>query len=288
MARDPRRQSGYMRHGPADPALPVILSVPHAGRDYPAELLAALRVPRARIEMLEDRHADLLVGEAVAAGATVYISTRPRSWIDLNRHEREIDPGMIEPPPDKDLLIASGKVRGGLGLIPRRVAGAGELWRGPITADELERRLADHHRPWHDALARSLVAARRRFGAALLIDCHSMPPLPGRDAAAVVLGDRHGASAAYPLVETAAATVARAGLSVQRNAPYAGGHTLDRHGRPADNIHAIQIEIDRRTYLAPDLMTPGPGVTRIARLIADITISLTGMLRDEGLPQAAE
>ena len=34
----------FDRYGPHDPASPVILSVPHAGRDYPLALRAALRV----------------------------------------------------------------------------------------------------------------------------------------------------------------------------------------------------------------------------------------------------
>jgi hypothetical protein len=66
----------------------------------------------------------------------------------------------------------------------------------------------------------------------------------------------------------------RAGFRVARNAPYAGGHITERHGRPADGIHALQLEIDRSLYLAPDLRTTGPGFDRVARLIAAIAEAL--------------
>ena len=61
-----------------------------------------------------------------------------------------------------------------------------------------------------------------------------------------------------------------AGFRVARNAPYAGGHITERHGRPERGVHALQIELDRSLYLAPDLRSTGPGFDRTARLIAAI------------------
>src|SRR5882757_5746207 len=99
MSPDSMSAPCFLRLGPEQPAGPVILAVPHAGRVYPAALLALAAVPRSRLEMLEDRHADLLVADAVAGGATAFVAQHARSWIDLNRDEREVDPAMIDPPP---------------------------------------------------------------------------------------------------------------------------------------------------------------------------------------------
>ncbi len=71
--------ASFHRFGPAAPDWPVILSVPHAGRDYPPALLAMARGPKATLEALEDRHADRLVAGAVALGATVFVARRPRA-----------------------------------------------------------------------------------------------------------------------------------------------------------------------------------------------------------------
>ena len=59
-----------------------------------------------------------------------------------------------------------------------------------------------------------------------------------------------------------------------RNAPYAGGHITASHGRPDEDIHALQLEIDRSLYLGPDLKTPGPGFDRVAGLIAAVAAAL--------------
>lgn len=281
----------FVRLGPPMPIGPVLLSVPHAGRDYPEAMLAAAAVTRGRLEALEDRHVDALIGAAVAGGATAFVAQRARCWLDLNRDEREIDPGMLDPPPPTHRLIQSAKLRGGLGLIPRRIAGVGELWRLPIPAAEIDARIAGHHRPYHAAIAGALGAARARFGAAALLDCHSMPPIAGEafgPAPQIVIGDRYGRSASARLVDRLLATVAAAGLAAARNAPYAGGYTLDRHGRPAHGIHAIQIEIDRSLYLDRERRNLNAGAATVAALVATLVSAITDELSREPPAIAAE
>jgi N-formylglutamate amidohydrolase len=260
----------------------VILSVPHAGRDYPAALIEAAAVPRARLETLEDRFADALIADAVAAGATAFVARRARAWIDLNRDERELDPAMIDASAPLVHTIGSARVRGGLGLIPRRVTGGGDIYRRRLSATEVEARIVGDHRPWHAALSETLAAARARFGIAVLLDCHSMPPVArtGDEPPRIVIGDRYGRSAASRLVDCVEASAGRAGLRHARNSPYAGGYALDRHGRPASAIHAIQIEIDRSLYLAHDLRAAGSGMPRIRAFLA----GLFAALAEEALP----
>lgn len=263
----------FRRIGPDRPASPVVLSVPHAGRAYPDALLRASRLARGRLEALEDRLVDRLVWRAVAEGARAIVADAPRAEIDLNREEREIDPAMIVPRPQPSTVTDSARTRGGLGLIPARIAGAGAIWRQRIEAAELDRRIRDIYRPYHEALAAALVEARDAFGTAVLLDCHSMPPRTGGEPP-IVLGDRHGASMAPELVAAAEAAVLAAGFRVVRNAPYAGGQITAAHGRPDDGIHALQIEIDRSVYLGPDLRSPGPGFDRTARLIEAVARAL--------------
>jgi N-formylglutamate amidohydrolase len=265
----------FRRLGPSPAALPVVLSVPHAGRAYSHQLLRASRLPLVRLETLEDRLVDGLVGPAVEAGAVAVIADAPRAEIDLNRDEREIDPGMVAPRPHPAGLLDTPRLRGGLGLIPARMSGTGAIWRERIPSGEVKRRIETIYRPYHLALADALEEARRRFGVAVLLDCHSMPPRGGDDSdGQVVLGDRHGTSAAGDLVAAAERAVREAGYGVVRNAPYAGGHITAHHGRPADGVHAIQIELDRGLYLGPDLRSPGPGFERAARLILAVTQAL--------------
>jgi N-formylglutamate amidohydrolase len=278
----------FRRLGPARPRSPVVLSVPHAGRSYSDGLLAAARLSRARLESLEDRLVDRLVWRAVEAGAVALIADSPRAEIDLNRDERELDPAMVLPRPAADSTVESPRTRGGLGLIPARIAGSGAIWRQRIAAAEVARRIERIHRPYHEAIEAELQAAKARFGIAVLLDCHSMPPRGAGGEAAVVLGDRHGGSMAEALVAAAESAALGAGFKVARNAPYAGGHITERHGRPERGLHALQLELDRSLYLAPDLRTTGPGFDRVARLIAAIAQALAAAALEPPEAIAAE
>ena len=95
-----------------------------------------------------------------------------------------------------------------------------------------------------------------------------MPPRRGQ--AELVIGNRHGTSAAEWVANQAARIARSCGWTVALNTPYAGGYVVEHHGDPAIGVHAIQLEIDRRCYCGPDLRSPGPGFDRAARLIADL------------------
>jgi N-formylglutamate amidohydrolase len=258
------------RLGDAAPASPVVLSVPHAGRDYPPALLEALRVPAGALVALEDRHIDA-VARAAAGVRTTFIAIRPRAWIDLNRAEDERDPRVDEGAIGRP--VRSAKVRGGLGLVPRRAANATELWRRRFGDQDIVRRIQADHRPYHAALASALAAARDRFGVAVLVDLHSMPSL-GAGQPRVVIGDRFGRSAGSSFVARVEAAAIARGHAVSRNTPYAGAHILDRHGTPARGIHAIQVELDRTLYLDAALDRPGKGLAAAAALVERMLTAL--------------
>jgi N-formylglutamate amidohydrolase len=274
----------FLQHGPDSPASPVILSVPHAGRDYPAALLAMSRLDEQALRPLEDRHADLLIDDAVGAGFTALVASRARAWIDLNRNVREVDPDMIDPPAPRHSVMRSAKVSGGLGLVPRRLRGHGEILRHRLTLGDLDRRIAEDHVPYHARLAALLAATRRRFGIAILLDVHSMPPLPGDvDRPRIVVGDLFGRSAAARFASTLREVARTAGHISAQNIPYAGGHILGAHGAPSRGIHAIQLEIDRGLYLDDALDAPGAGLTASRALVLEMARALA----DEALGSTA-
>src|SRR3546814_8321654 len=91
-------------------------------RQFPASVLSHARVGREVLERLEDRLADMLVHRLMEGGHSVFVATKARAVIDLNRSDNEIDPGMIAHAPPHPGFFASAKVRGGLGLIPRRLS----------------------------------------------------------------------------------------------------------------------------------------------------------------------
>jgi N-formylglutamate amidohydrolase len=280
----------FTRNGPSVPASPVVLSVPHAGRDYSERLLRASRLSKRQLETLEDRFVDRLIEGALRTGATAIVASRPRAEIDLNRDEREIDPAIVVPPPPLESLMPSARTRGGLGLVPARISGAGPIWRHRIECAEVIRRIEQIHRPYHAALADALDRARARFGIAILLDCHSMPPRPGPGTgqAEVVFGDLHGTTVAPDLLDVALQTTRQSGFRTACNVPYAGGYITARHGRPTEGIHAIQIEIDRSLYLSPDMRSPGKGFDRTSALFANIACAIADRATGSSQAIAAE
>jgi N-formylglutamate amidohydrolase len=264
---------------------PVVVSVPHAGRDYSGGWSAMLRPPPGRIAHLEDRHADALV--RTLTQAPVQIARMPRAYIDLNRHEAEIDPGLVEGVVASRLIL-SPKVRSGLGVVPRRLTGVGELWRGRLAIAEVAERIETAHRPYHRSLSELLRQALDRCGVAVLLDLHSMPSLAD-GGAKVVIGNRYGQSAAPWATARTAAVCARFGLSWRENSPYAGGHVAERHGAPLRGVHAVQVEIDRSLYLDAALeQADGERLPRIRRFVAALVDELGAGAADSVLPLAAE
>lgn len=271
----------FVRHGPAEPLGPVVLSVPHAGRDYPLALRTAIRVPLPALKGLEDRHVDTL---ALAAhrDETLFIAERARAWIDLNRAESERDPRLDDGARTNGAPL-SAKLRSGLGLVPRRVGQAGDIWQRRLSADEVAIRIAQDHRPYHAALAAALESARARFGVAVLLDIHSMPPLGApHTAPRLVLGDKFGKSAGSRFMSRMEGVARAHGVAAAANAPYSGGHVLERHADPRRGIHAIQLEFDRALYLDAMLDQPGPGFRPAATLLRAIIDAVA----DEALPGA--
>src|SRR5690606_33891953 len=264
---------------------------------YPASLLSQMRYPEEAALKLEDRYVDQ-VAEAIArhTGAALLVAHAPRAMIDLNRAVEDMDWEMLDrrgrPP---GVCQAGGRrARSGLGLLPRRPPGQGEPWHGRIELAELEERPVQIHRPHEKALASTPTALRDRWGAALLLDLHSMPPLAGRvyrePVADFVVGDRFGASCDGNLCALTFDSLGRKGWKVAHNRPYAGGYVLDRHAIPGRSLHGFQLEICRSLYLDSKLEKPGPGFAQVVDHLADLVRHLAEEVASlgRGMSMAAE
>ena len=241
-----KTNAAFVHVAPKSMPLPVLIAVPHAGRAYPDPVLVDMRDPSHCQLRLEDRLVDALGIEiARGTGTGLLVAHAPRAMIDLNRAHDDVDWEMVEPAQHQSpqtgtahhksqhITLANARARSGLGLIPRRLSGFGEIWRKRVRREELDRRIDRIHRPYHAFLSQELERIRDEWGAALLIDLHSMPPLKrkaGQDRAPkIVLGDRFGTSCHSNLVVRAFHYLEKLGCAVAHNRPYSGGYVLDRH-----------------------------------------------------------
>ena len=269
----------------------VVFSSPHSGRVYFPEFVEASRLTAHALRASEDAFIDDLFRQAVDFGAPLISATAPRAFIDVNRAPGDLDPALIdgaEPRP------ANARVIAGLGVVPRIVAEGVPIYDRRISLADAQRRIARWHAPYHRRLSDLLIRARRRFGSAFLVDCHSMPSVAmgptrrGASTADVVLGDRFGASCDPGIVDRAEASFVRAGFRVARNAPFAGGYITERYGRPAAGVSALQIEIDRAIYLDQSSVAPSEGFEALRRALTPVIAEVCAIIAEPEVSVAAE
>jgi N-formylglutamate deformylase len=262
---------------------PVVVEIPHAGLDLPAEVLAKLVAPARAIARDADLHVDELYEEAHAEGATLLVARTSRYAVDLNRAEDDVDAGVVEGDPR-----------------PARPNARGLVWstttedelalERPLTRDEYRWRVETLHRPYHEQLRSLLEKKIARFGYVILLCAHSMPSVgrvghadAGTHRADVVPGSR-GRTSAHPRVIDAVEAVARSfGRSVEHDRPYRGGYSTTHYGRPATRCHAIQIELARRLYLDEPRLARVPSGILSTRKLCRAFVARLASLPPDGL-----
>lgn len=232
---------------------PVLFNSPHSGRVYPREFLAASRLDLPVLRRSEDTFVDELAAGVVERGYPLMRAHFPRCYVDVNREPYELDPRMFNGRLPSFANTRSMRVAGGLGTVARVVGDAQEIYDQRISIDDALQRIESLYKPYHRALRRLLGQIYKDFGAAILIDCHSMPSATAsrddRPRADIVLGDRYGTSCVAMVSETIEEALRELGYSVSRNKPYAGGFITEHYGNPGSGLHAIQLEINRAIYM---------------------------------------
>ena len=228
---------------------PVVFNSPHSGRVYPRAFLSAAKLDLATLRRSEDSFVDELIAGVVPRGHPLVRVHFPRCYVDVNREPYELDPRMFDGRLPSFANTRSMRVAGGLGTVARVVGDAQEIYHQRIPIDDALRRIEGLYKPYHRALRRLLTRVHRDFGAAVLVDCHSMPSTAGtkddRPRADIVLGDRYGTSCVPIVSEVIEATFRELG--------YVGQPQQALRGRLH---HRALRQSGRRPALDPDRDQP--------------------------------
>jgi N-formylglutamate deformylase len=219
---------------------PLLLSAPHVGTHLPADLAAGMTAA-ALIVPDTDWHIDRLYDFAAGLGAGTILATHSRYVIDLNR------------PADGTPLYPGAS---NTELCPLTTFADAPIYRdgrGPDRA-EIDRRIAQVWRPYHIRIDDELKRLTARFGSALLFDAHSIKSVlprffPGK-LTDFNLGSGNGTSCAPDLIDGLAGICRGAsGYTTAVNGRFKGGYITRHFGRPAERIHAVQLELAQSTYM---------------------------------------
>jgi N-formylglutamate deformylase len=219
---------------------PLLVNIPHAGLGLMPGLAERL-TPAARRLTDTDWHVEKLYAFVPAAGAGLMVAQQSRYVVDLNRDPegRALYPGA-----DNTELCPTGGFDG----VPLYQKGEAP------DAGEIAERAERYWRPYHARLAQALEAIRQRHGYAILLDGHSIASevprffqgrLPDLN-----LGTNEGRSCAAGLAEaTCGVFAAASGFSHVHNGRFKGGYITRHYGRPAEGLHALQLELAQSCYM---------------------------------------
>ncbi len=221
-------------------ATPLLISMPHAGTYLTPEINDRL-TPAARAVPDTDWHVDRLYAVAAKLGAGLLAATHSRYVIDLNR-----------PPGGESLYPGADNTE----LCPTTTCERQPIYaagRAP-DAEEIATRIRLYWRPYHDRLADELARIRERHGIALLWEGHSIrsrvPRFFDGRLPDFNFGTGGGTTCAPELAERVTQLVERSNAySAVLDGRFTGGYITRRFGKPADNIHAIQLELSQITYM---------------------------------------
>ncbi|MDS1140154.1 N-formylglutamate amidohydrolase [Pusillimonas sp. SM2304] len=241
---------------PTSSAIPLVCDSPHSGVIYPADFQYC--IPVAELRSAEDTYVDELWQAIPSIGGSLLAANFPRSYIDPNREVDDIDPNILAEPWTTD-LHPSEKSRLGHGLIWSK-ARKQPIYDRKLWVAEVENRIGTYHQPYHQALARQIEAAHERFGVVWHLNLHSMPSNSyevleidtDKPLADFVLGDRDGTTCDPTLIGIIEDFLLERGYTVARNDPFKGVALIARIGRPRENRHSLQIEVNRALYMDED------------------------------------
>ncbi len=222
---------------------PLIVSMPHTGAEIPPDVEARLVSPwLARKDA--DWWIDKLYAFAEDLGASVVRTALSRTVIDVNR-----DPSGVSLYPGAATT----------GLCPDTTFDGEALYREGDAPDDVEiaRRRSLYFEPYHDILTSEIERLRAEHGAVALYDAHSIrshvPRLFDGALPQFNIGTHSGASCDPALTAAVEAVCDASGLTRVTNGRFKGGYITRHYGDPAGGVHAIQMELACRGYMAePD------------------------------------
>jgi len=227
---------------PTGPHVPILLSIPHCGTQFPQELKSQYRAELIDAPDDTDWFVNQLYDFAASLGISVIQASISRWVIDLNRD------------PESKPLYTDGRII--TPLCPATTFVGEPIYndrREEVDQAEVKRRVAIYYKPYHDHLAKKLFELKSRFGKVLLWECHSIrqfvPTIHPEKFPDLILGTNDGKSADHGMIDAVLGQLKKDKYSVSLNHPFKGGYITRQFGIPSEQQHAMQLEMTKVNYM---------------------------------------
>lgn len=221
---------------------PILVSMPHSGLSLLAGMEQTL-TDEAKPLPDTDWHIPQLFDFLPDLGVSVISANYSRYVIDLNR-----------PVDDKPLYTTKTT-----GLFPDILFTDKPVFlAGKQHTQTLKEKIKlDIWQAYHQKIACELARIKEQFGFAILFDAHSIaaqvPMLFEGKLLDFNFGNNDGAACAPKLLSLLADIIESSEYSHVSNGRFKGGFITRSFGQPANNIHAIQLELSQATYLVDNI-----------------------------------
>ena len=228
--------------------VPIVLSVPHAGTKFPSKLNSHFKKRMRRHLDDTDWYVHRLYEFAPALGITLIKANLSRWVIDLNRK------------PDSEALYNDGRLI--TSNTPTTDFYGNKLYKSKKlepNEKEIKRRLEAYYWPYYKQIKTLLEERKKQFGKVLLWDAHSIrhrvstiqaDPFPD-----MILGNNDEKTAQAELIASALKNLKSGEFEVNHNHPFKGGHITRYFGDPENNVHTLQLEMNKILYMDDNEIT---------------------------------
>ena len=236
---------------------PLILSFPHSGEKYPDDFDTNPELSFNVLDFPNDKYVNELYQERNNLNLTSIHANFPRTYIDVNRHQHNIDVNMIKNGEDWYGRIHPTGVETGTTLFWSKTKEVFEIYSKKLSHDELKQRLAKCFVPYHQLMTYHIQKIHQDHGKAFVLDCHSMTQFDGKkrgrkERPQIDIGNRNGQSCSSEYSECVSDAFSSLGYDVKVNGRFLGGEIILRYGWPEINQHILQVEIRRDLYMDED------------------------------------
>ncbi|WP_103865604.1 MULTISPECIES: N-formylglutamate amidohydrolase [Aquimarina] len=230
------------------PAVPIIISVPHSGTKFPKEIKKHYKKRMRKHIDDTDWYVDRLYEFAPLLGITVIKANLSRWVIDLNR-----DPESVPLYNDNRLITSNTPITDFYG---------NKIYKSDDhepDQEEIKRRLDTYYWPYYRQIEALIEERKKQFDHVLLWDAHSIrhkvstiqkDPFPD-----MILGNNDQKTAHPQLITTALQGLQSGEFDIHHNTPFKGGHITRYFGKPTNNVHTLQLEMNKILYMDDNEIT---------------------------------